>query len=189
MPTYLLSCECGKTVPVETRQAGERVSCECGATLEVPTLRKLRHLPTAAPVAEMSAASWSPRRGIVAACLILVAVLAAVAAWNWYTEPAVEPFNVEGRRQAVDEGLEKMTPAQAWRSWIEGYRPLAEAGFRVFENPHAAAIQDEIIRRRFLQKTLLVTAGVLATVAIVTAFWPAASKTRRQGDRETRRAR
>jgi len=188
MTKYLLACDCGKSVPVEMRQAGERVVCVCGATLDVPPLRKLRHLPVEAPVAVKSAAAWSPRRGIITACLVLGTILAAIALWNRLTEPAVEPFNAAGRERVVDEGLKTMTPVQAWRAWVETYRPLAERGFTVFENPHTAEIQEEIARRRFLQRTLLVFAGAFVAIAVLAAFWPAA-KTRRRGDKETRRTR
>ena len=52
MTKYLLTCECGKTVPVEVGQAGEQVACQCGAKLDVPPLRKLRHLPVATETLE-----------------------------------------------------------------------------------------------------------------------------------------
>jgi hypothetical protein len=179
MTNYLLSCECGKSVPVEVRQAGEHISCDCGAMLEVPPLRKLRHLPVAAPMAAETAGAWSPRLGIVTACLLLAAILAIIALWNRLTEPVVAPFDATARERFVEDGLKKMTPVQAWRSWIESYRPLAEHGFSVYQNPMTAAIEAEVARRRFLQKTLLVVAATLAAIAILAAFWPRASARRR----------
>src|SRR4051812_25128337 len=42
---YLLSCSCGRTIPVGMSQAGSTVTCECGQSLAVPTIRGLKTLP------------------------------------------------------------------------------------------------------------------------------------------------
>ena len=183
MTKYLLTCHCGANVPVEIGQAGERVVCQCGATLEAPPLRKMRHLPVA-PAAGASAGlspAWSPRKGIVTACLVLAAVLAVMALWSWITEPVIAPFSAAGRQQAVEEGLKTMTPEQSWHLWVERYKPLAEQGFTEFEHPHAAAIEQQIAKQRFFQRMLLAAAGVFVAVAALAAFWPRA-RTRRQGE-------
>ena len=44
---YLLPCSCGKSVPVETSQAGQEVVCECGLTLTVPSMLKIKKLQQA----------------------------------------------------------------------------------------------------------------------------------------------
>ena len=44
---YLLSCTCGKDVPIETAQAGGNVLCDCGLSLKVPTLLQIKKLPFA----------------------------------------------------------------------------------------------------------------------------------------------
>ena len=69
MSTYLLTCDCGKTVPVEIGQAGGQVTCSCGTQLDVPTLRKLRHLPAAATAEEPSrpATVGARGKGVIAA--------------------------------------------------------------------------------------------------------------------------
>ena len=172
MSTYLLTCECGKNVPVEIGQAGGRVACSCGAQLQVPPLRKLRHLPVATPKIAPSQAAWNPRKGIVAAGLIMAVLLACVALGSRVTEPTVPEFDPVGRLNAVDEGLKSMTPIESWRLWVEIYRPLADSGFAVFQHPHAASIEQQIAERRFLQKTLLILAGICAAVAVAAAFWP-----------------
>ena len=80
MAAYLLPCSCGKTVPVEVRQAGGRVTCSCGTQLEVPALRQLRQLPQQQAVGQpRSASSWGTRQGWVAVSLIVVAFLVALA--------------------------------------------------------------------------------------------------------------
>jgi len=44
---YLVTCSCGNAIPVEPRQAGEKVPCPCGLTVDIPTLMALRRLPVA----------------------------------------------------------------------------------------------------------------------------------------------
>jgi len=172
MPTYLLNCECGKTIPVEVGQAGERVACECGATIEVPTLRKLRHLPVAQPKEAKSRATWSAGKGFVTGGLIVAGLLVLAAAWSRLTEPAVPKFNLDEQLKVVDTELAKITPADTWMRWVMFYKPLAEQGFSEAVYPHAEAIERQIAERRFLQRTLLAVAAVCAVVAIIAAFWP-----------------
>ena len=43
---YELLCDkCGRSYPVETRQAGGTIECECGAALSIPTMLKMKRLP------------------------------------------------------------------------------------------------------------------------------------------------
>jgi hypothetical protein len=178
MTKYQLTCGCGKSVSVDAGQAGEQVTCQCGASLEVPPLRKLRHLPVAAQDVNRRASSWSARRGIIAACLILATALAAVTLWNRVTEPKLAPFSPVVRQQVVEEGLSKLTPAEAWHLWVSRYRPLAEQGIVEFEHPHAAAIDQEVSKRRFFQRTLLAVAATFAAVAALAALWPRSASRR-----------
>jgi hypothetical protein len=187
MTKYLLTCNCGANLPVEVGQAGERVTCQCGAMLEVPPLRKMRHLPqAAATVAESTA--WNPRRGVVAALAILAAVLGLIALWSRLTEPKVAEFEPEAHTRNVEERLSAATPLQAWQDWVQYYSQLGEHGFFEFVDSRAPVIQQEVTKRRFLQRTLVGTAAVLIVVAAVAAFWPAA-QARRHGDKETSRTR
>jgi hypothetical protein len=156
--------------------------------VDVPPLRKLRHLPVATSEAEKAPSAWGARHGIVAACLILALVPALWALYSRLTEPYVEPFDVEIRRQVVEHGLEGLTPAQAWQQWIEWFRPLAERGFSELAHPHAAQIERYVARERVLQKALLAVAGVLVGIALIAVLWPR-GQTRRQGEKETRVAR
>jgi hypothetical protein len=178
MTKYLLTCDCGKAVTVEVGQAGEAVTCRCGATLDVPPLRKLRHLPAAPEAVSRRTPTWNARRGIIAACLILATVLAGVSLGNRITEPSVAPFSADVRQQVVAERLKRMTPAEAWQLWVGLYRPLAEQGIAEFQHPHAAAIEQEVAKRRFFQSTLLGVAAAFAAVAVVAALWPRSASRR-----------
>jgi hypothetical protein len=183
MPTYLLACKCGKTTPVEVGQAGGQVVCECGEQLDVPTLRQLRHLPqvqaTAAP-SRRAGREWSVRKGVIAASLLSVALVTAILAWSRWTEPTIPTFDPAIHTKGVDERLRTQSPAQAWEWWIEYYKPLAQRGFPVFQSPNEAAIQYQINRSRFLQKTLLAVAGIAAVVGIAAAFYPQTKKKRKR---------
>jgi hypothetical protein len=175
MSKHLLTCECGKKVPVDIGQAGGQVTCSCGQQLNVPTLRNLKQLPAAETPASAGAtrAPWNIKKGFVAAGLILAALVASYAAWNHYSEPVVPQFDPSVRSAAVEKGLEKMTPTESWDLWVQVYRPLADKGFGVFEYPHKAALEEHIAQRRVLQATLLIVAAVLAITSLCIAyFWP-----------------
>ena len=173
MTTYLLNCRCGTAVPVEVGQAGERVACpSCGVQLEVPTLRKLGHLPVAAQTTAQAPSTWGPRQGVVTAGLILAAALAGIALWSRFSEPAVPHFDPAARLQSVKQAVESITPVQSWHLWIEVYRPMAERGFAIIEDPHKPAIEQYIAKQRFFQKTLLSIAAVSGIVALAARFWP-----------------
>lgn len=42
---YQLSCDCGKTYPVEISQAGQSIQCECGKSIQIPSMLKMKKLP------------------------------------------------------------------------------------------------------------------------------------------------
>lgn len=184
MSKYLLTCECGKKIPVDVGQAGGSVSCSCGAQVDVPALRNLRHLPLAEPDVEKPRAAWNASKGFTAAGLIVAVLLAGYALWDRFTEPTVPKFDPDYRISTVNEGLEKMAPAEAWQLWVQVYQPLAKSGFAVFEHPHAEAIGQHIGRRRSMQTMLFIAAAVSAGVALAAVFWP--KQTRRLGDKGTR---
>jgi hypothetical protein len=191
MPTYLLACKCGKSTPVEVGQAGGQVVCDCGERLDVPTLRQLRHLPqvqTAAAPAARGGRDWNVRKGVIAASLVAVAVLTAIVAWSRWTEPTIPKFDPAVHTKGVDERLRTQSPAQAWEWWIEYYKPLAQRGFPVFQSPNEPAIQIQIAKSRFLQKSLLAVAGLAAVVGATAALWPR-EKSGRPGVKKTRRER
>ena len=76
---YLLSCECGETIPVEVSQSGEIVTCACGRSVTVPSMREVRQLPTAGPEApdrSVKTRQWHPIQGAlfgIGATMLVVA--------------------------------------------------------------------------------------------------------------------
>jgi hypothetical protein len=180
MSAYLLTCDCGKSVPVEIGQAGGRVACSCGKQIDVPTLRQLRHLPRES--AEVAAASggWGLRQGIIAASLIIIAAIVAWTIWSWSHDPVVAKFDPAKRQQDVEEQLIK-TPALAWQSWVGYYKPLAESGFHIFQRSDTAQIQQVIKNRQFMRMLLLPVVGIFAVIAVTAAFWPKPKPIARRG--------
>jgi hypothetical protein len=159
-------------VPVEIGQAGGRVACSCGAQLDVPPLRKLRHLPAAEEAKQRSPITWNGRRGVVAAGLILALTFCAASLISRVTEPTIPPFDPVGHERSVLEREKSWTPVEAWQWWIGHYRPQAQRGFTEFVYRDTPIVQQQIVERRFFQKTMLVVAAVCSAVALAAAVWP-----------------
>jgi hypothetical protein len=176
MPNYLLACECGQTQSVGVAQAGGQVVCACGNKLDVPPLRLLRHLPPAADQPAATASAWSGRKGAIAVCLILASLLAALSLWSRLTEPPLPKFDPTDHSEFFDQLLGHVTPVDAWKLWIDQYRPLAERGFAVLERHDTPAIRAIIAQKRFSQTIMLSMAAILAAAAVTIAIWPRAMK-------------
>ena len=173
MSKYLVECSCGNKLPVELGQAGGQITCSCGKLVEVPTLRKLRHLPQVEAEVVRQTSTWSARKGVATAGLLLAGALAIVNAWSWFTQPKVPEFNATAYQQEIIEPrLKAMTPTQSWLMWIEYYKPLAERGFGNLELVQRAAIEANIAERQSLRRTLWVVAAIAAAVAAAALFWP-----------------
>lgn len=171
MSSYLLSCDCGKTVPVEMGQAGGQVTCTCGSRVDVPPLRQLRHLPRSTPAEERPTGStWGVRQGVVAASLIVAAALLLWSTWVWAHEPTIPKFDPAERAEIVERQIK--TPVGAWQAWIDFYRPMAERGIPLFQVANATQIEDRIVHAKFLRWMLWAFAGICGVVALSAVFWP-----------------
>jgi hypothetical protein len=188
MSKYLVECSCGNKLPVEIGQAGGRITCTCGNLVDVPPLRKLRHLQPDTAVAQRPTSTWSARKGVITASLVVAGVLTIVNAWSWSTQPEVPVFDpVAYQREVVEPRLKAITPTQSWQMWIEYYRPLAERGFAQLELANRGQIERIVAERQSLRRTLWILVAIAAAVAAAAAFWPKASETGRARQREARR--
>lgn len=91
-PQYLLPCSCGRKLPVDLAQAGNRIHCECGAQLEVPTLLHLKRLDRASPpdpVATGGRASWGVRQRVSLTGAVFSLAGIVFAAWCFVTRPRI----------------------------------------------------------------------------------------------------
>jgi hypothetical protein len=172
MSKYLVECDCGNKLPVDMGQAGGRVACTCGNLVDVPPLRKLRHLPTAEIEVERPTSTWSARKGVITASLLLAGALAIVNAWNWFTQPTVPEFDPVAYQRGIEQRLNKMTPGQSWEWWIEYYKPMAERGFGNLQLANRGVIEKTIVERQSLRRTLWIVAAIAIAVAAAAAFWP-----------------
>lgn len=89
---YLLPCSCGRKLPVDLAQAGNRIHCECGAELEVPTLLHLKRLERAVPAdsaATVEGATWGARQRIALAGAVFSLAGIFFAAWCFTTRPRI----------------------------------------------------------------------------------------------------
>jgi hypothetical protein len=72
---YLLPCECGKTTPIDTSQAGSSVACVCGKQLEVPSLRVIRELTPSDQTTDADKYLWNPIAGLTFAIGVIIALV------------------------------------------------------------------------------------------------------------------
>jgi hypothetical protein len=171
MSRYLLSCACGQTAQVETRQAGQQVVCQCGKKLDVPPLRQLRELPLAPGTDEHVLSAWTARHGVITAALVLAMLLAIVGGYSWYTGPSPLKFDPELRTRVVEQGIAGLSPADGWRMWVNSYLTLARQGLQEFPAGNEQAFTQETAKHRIIAAAMLIPAGILIAVAIVAAAW------------------
>ncbi len=114
MPSYLLPCTCGQKTRVSTAEAGRSVHCVCGARLDVPSMRELRELAPAEPVAASrrarSMAAWSNRHRV--AFVLLLAALGCLTLVG-YLALRLPPELSEPSPQEVENWLKTSSPTQA----------------------------------------------------------------------------
>lgn len=158
-------------MPVEVGRAGGQVVCECGAAVDVPTLRRLRQLPAESSEPQARGMAWRPRHGVMAVFLILAAGLASVCLWAQLTKPTLPTFDSAGMHQLIGRQLEKLTPAEAWNWWTRNGSQV-EAGFTAAEFKLPPHLDDELRRKQFLVKAMLVLCGLAVIGALGAALWP-----------------
>jgi len=123
---YLLPCSCGQTVRVVTAQAGGQVTCGCGKALPVPTLRGLRELQPAPPLANKNTSpGWSPAHGLIFSSGLVVAAV-GVALLAWYGLLYSQRVGFGLTRDHTDEviraeqaRIDRLSPLDALKEWTE----------------------------------------------------------------------
>lgn len=170
---YLLSCECGQSVPVVTSQAGQQVTCSCGKKLTVPSLRAIRQLPTANDsTADLPSGTWGPTRGAlfaIGAVMFLVGgVIAAHSWWTYSQAAAVQPSS-----QYFDESLaaiDGLTASEMLDTWhLVKEHGLEKPGTSIF------AIWGGVAREKL---HTLVASSTVALVGVLLAVISAVTRAR-----------
>jgi hypothetical protein len=126
MPDYLLPCSCGQKIRVGNAQAGGQVTCGCGKALAVPTLRGLRELAPAQPLATTkSNAGWTPAHGLIfSSGLMIAAVGVALLAWYGLLYAQRVGFGLthdhtEAVIRAEQARIDRLSPLDALKEWTE----------------------------------------------------------------------
>lgn len=116
---YLLTCRCGRSVPVESNQAGLSVSCACGETIDVPSFRELsstaRVIATDTPESASLQTQWGPREATIFLGLALMATAAGVGAYLFFNRPTPPRFIIHGDR--VRQSIEALTLEETFELW------------------------------------------------------------------------
>jgi len=84
MTKFLLPCECGESVSIEIKQAGQIVSCACGRELQVPTMRGIRELAPADDAEAAVVRSWSLTQGALFGCGVPIALIGLFIGGYYY---------------------------------------------------------------------------------------------------------
>ena len=164
---YLLECECGNSLHVESGQAGQLLDCTCGKTVCVPTFRELRRLPRAAPNNETAQreSTWTRRQGgmfvlgiVISTCAILC--LGYVLTQRFRLKPFVTPLD----RFLDEEDVSTLSNEDALIAW-NTYREMGliwghSRGYR------------EVHRRATRLNALLAIAAAAAVLGLVITVAP-----------------
>jgi hypothetical protein len=145
---YFLPCSCGRKIPIEPTQAGQRIPCACGATLEAPTLLAMTSLERVQPkeTAVVRVSRWGGRQQmIVSGSLVFLLSLVWIAylARTWPRRPEVDPQRMQQQYQA-------MQPVETWDRWQRLRSGLPDRDEEYFSNLSTA--------RRWLAVALVVAA-------------------------------
>ena len=160
MPFYLVPCECGNSVKVDSALAGGTTTCDqCQATVEIPSLRLLKDLPQA-EAAEKDALQpvgvkeSNPTRNLGAILILLSLLSLAVLGYARYT--SVTGITADDAIEWGNQQIDSLTPEESWKMWQE----VQELGM----GPREVTL-TQIEERRVLAIYLLM--GVAVVVALV----------------------
>jgi hypothetical protein len=162
----LLACNCGRTVPVEPRQAGGETTCACGAKLLIPPLRQLRDLPEELSAGSKTGATWGLSQGIISLLVVAALLLATTAGYYRLSEPPKpQPFDFSNWQTESKAGIAKLTPEQLWQHWIDVYAPQVGANFQVYKSVEDQIATGTIAHHRKLEGYLGIGAAIFAGMA------------------------
>lgn len=121
---YALICECGETVSVTLRQAGNEISCPaCNQPIKVPKLGELRKLPQMDAVSDPELTGQSISMGkrlAFAGCCMLAGIAFFVGAFCLVKAATIEVESTTEEHIASDlERLEQTPPGQVTELWRE----------------------------------------------------------------------
>lgn len=158
---YLIDCQqCGKSIPVPPRRAGETISCECGNPVSVPALRELRRLPQQeAEAKDVPAARWSHAQGAVFVAGIVTTLIAALAAWYIVREVRA----LKELDHSIDRFLAAPNLSQAAQEDLfEGWHTYRRYGLDYWHTPD----HPRLLNRRRTLSVYAIAAGITGVTGI-----------------------
>ncbi|MEC9002827.1 MAG: hypothetical protein VX644_05605 [Planctomycetota bacterium] len=178
MPSYLLPCTCGKSIPVTKLQAGQEVACECGQFQVAPTLRAIQKLPELEAVVSrqrLVKEPWSASRTSTFAAGLVVVALATAAVvicqvkvsgikTGLPTKKEMKAYE-EDMNTRIIEGLDPLQSYDQFLTWKK--MGLGEPISRKFEEEHAKLDKVKWTSRVF---SALALVGLLITLGAM--LWP-----------------
>jgi hypothetical protein len=165
---HLLSCGCGRKIPVLRSQAGQELTCECGQRLQVPTLRGFADLPTAQaaaiPAASEARRAWGGWRGTIMALSLAVFVLFALpCAYFVFIRTQIDTsYTIETELAAGNANYDSFSIEQLAAEWSN----FEKNGLGPKEKPWFFTLN--LIARE--QEILAAVTGAIATLAGLTAL-------------------
>jgi hypothetical protein len=180
MPTYLVQCKCGGSVPANLTQAGMQLACPvCSSSVKIPTIRNLKLLPLAAVLGSSSKHPTNRRssfflNGIAAAALIATVVSVANTCYegsrryNAFQEVSRNKFDLTKTEEDYFKDLRDLglrsTPADTWDFW----NSLQKDGLSEPDPPtifrYKRYLRDQLPK---LYRSILVSAVCIASFATV----------------------
>ena len=116
---YQLPCECGRSVVIEPRQAGESVVCGCGAVGCAWTLLKMATLETAAEESaelQSKAGHWGGGERMVLLGTVLLVAAVTLAILAVLLLRPVSRYEAIGPEK-IRERSQQLTPWRSWQVW------------------------------------------------------------------------
>ncbi len=120
---HLLSCSCGRKIPVSRSQAGQEITCECGQLLQVPTLRGFAQLPLAESETLTAGSTdrrpWGGWRGTIMAVSVAVFALSAIpCAYYSYIRSQIDvSYGIEDEIAAGNQAFDAMPLENMVADW------------------------------------------------------------------------
>ncbi|MBN1590740.1 MAG: hypothetical protein JW888_14600 [Pirellulales bacterium] len=113
---YLLPCECGKNIPVESVQAGQTVRCACGRDMDVPTLLKLRSLETVEDESQgRTTARWGVFHALaIVGATVVLATFVALVYFHWNQPVPPKDLYTE---QIIERDINHLTLLRSYDVW------------------------------------------------------------------------
>ena len=178
MPSYLLPCTCGKSIPVTKLQAGQEVACDCGQRQVAPTLRAIQNLPEMeATVSRQRLVKepWSAGRtstfatGLesskwATAAVVICQVKVSGVESGLPTKPEMKAYEEDMNTRIID-GLEPLQAYEQFLNWKK--MGLSEPVSRKFDEEHEKL---DKLKRTSKAFTALALLGLLITVGAM--LWP-----------------